>query len=65
MTRPDDLETEMQIRQARWLIEQALPKVKDTLQTYQVLELTRTLLGQIAGDYRDGEEARFAAAARP
>jgi hypothetical protein len=65
MTRLDDLETEMQIRQARWLIEQALPKVKATPQIFEVLELTRTLLGQIAGDYRDGEEARFAAATRP
>jgi hypothetical protein len=57
----NDLVANRQIRHARWLLEQAAPAIASTPQAAQALELARSLLGQLAGDYREGEEAAFQA----
>ena len=58
--RAEGLEPAQQIRHARWLIEQAAPAVASMPQVAAALETARHLLGQIGGDYRDGETATFA-----
>lgn len=50
-----------QIRHARWLLEQAGPAITDTPGCHEALEEARQLLGQIGGDYREGEVIAFAA----
>lgn len=58
----EETRAEGQIRNARWLLEQAQPTVASMPQLSAGLETARQLLGQIGGDYREGEAARFARA---
>jgi hypothetical protein len=51
---------EQQIRFARWLMEQAAPSVADLPQASAALDEARQILGQLGGDYRDGEVDAFA-----
>lgn len=51
----------LQIRHARWLLEQAASAITDTPYVGARLDYARQLLGQIGGDYREGEEIAFAA----
>lgn len=51
---------EVQIRHARWLIEQAAPAIASMPQCAAALETARQLLGQIGGDYR-ADDAWFMA----
>lgn len=56
----EETRAEVLIRNARWLIELAQPAVTSMPQLAAGLENARQLLGQIGGEYRDGEEASFA-----
>lgn len=55
----EEQRAEVQIRNARWLLEQAQPTVASMPQLSAGLETARQLLGEIGGDYREGEEASF------
>lgn len=55
----EERRAEIQIRNARWLLEQAGSAITDTPGCREALEEARQLLGQIGGDYREGEVLAF------
>lgn len=61
MTMPTEQRAAVQIRHARWLLEQAAAAIVDTPYAGARLDYARQLLGQIGGDYREGEELLFEA----
>lgn len=60
----EERRAEVQIRNARWLLEQAAPALADLPMTGAALEDVRQLLGRVGGEYRDGEAVAFDVAER-
>lgn len=54
MSRPD---AALLIRQARKLVEEALPLMADLPVASSRLEAARQVLGELGGDYREGDDA--------
>lgn len=55
------MSSDLDLRQARWLVERAQPDCRDMPQVAAALEQARQILGIAAGDYRPGEAEAFAA----
>lgn len=55
----EERRAEIQIRNARWLLEQATPVIAAMTNTADAIDAARELLGQIGGEYREGEEVAF------